>query len=86
MVEVERREMKMTDTLNDTFSSFFDDTPNTTCEFCDATENLAPVGSATGGAQMWICPVHKVEMVKADHEQIQKEQDEIARIVAMMDE
>ena len=75
--------MKMTDTLNDTFSFFFNDTPNDTCEFCDATENLTLLGSATGGAQMWICPIHWTEMEKADREQIQKEHDHIARIVAM---
>ncbi len=73
----------MTDTLNDTFSNFFDDSDNDTCIDCNATENLEQLGSATGGSQMWICPIHKAAREKASRKEQQKAQDEIARIVAM---
>ena len=73
----------MSDTLGSTFSSFFDDSDNDTCIDCDATENLEPFGSATGGAQMWICPIHKAEKEKEDRKQVLRMQDEIARMVAM---
>jgi hypothetical protein len=75
----------MSDTLNDTFSRWFDDTPNGTCEYCNETENLSPLGSATAGAQMWICPTHKAEKEAADRERTQKAQDDLAQMIAMND-
>jgi len=41
---------------HDFFDRFFDDTPRFTCANCGSKENLSPLGSATGGAQLYICP------------------------------
>lgn len=43
------------------FDAFFDDTVRHECYECHATDDLVPVGSCTGGAQLYLCAKCKVK-------------------------
>ena len=59
------------------FDAFFDDTPRKECYECNATEDLVPVGSCTGGAQLYLCTTCKA---KRDADRKAHEEQEAARV------
>lgn len=74
--------MKMSDTFDSTFDLFFDDTPRYECNECGSTENLIPLGSATAGAQLWICPACEEKRQAALQERIARQAQLVAEWAA----
>lgn len=70
-------------TLNDTLGSFFGDEASDECTHCETDKNLVPFGSATAGAQTWICKACKARHDVEQREREQESQAEIDRWVEM---
>lgn len=61
------------------FDAFFDDTSRKECCECHTSDDLVPVGSCTGGAQLYLCTKCKA---KRDAGREEHEAQQAAKVTA----